>query len=81
MKLTRYKLKSYRSSSTVRKSHGDVTDDLFRQSQSAFAEKLDFLKDDLRKDFIAKNREPLSIQVQALRKSMDVEIHQAKLST
>jgi negative regulator of genetic competence, sporulation and motility len=42
---------------------------------------LDFLKDDLRKDYIAKNREPLSIQVQALRKSMDVEIHQAKLST
>ena len=81
MKLTRYKLKSYRSKSNVRKSHGEVTDDLFRQSQSAFAEKLDFLKDDLRKDFIAKNREPLSIQVQALRKSMDVETHQAKLST
>lgn len=81
MKLTRHKLKSYRSSSTVRKSHGDVTDDLFRQSHTAFAEKLDFLKDDLRKDFIAKNREPLSIQVQALRKSMDAEIHLAKLST
>ena len=65
----------------MRKSHGEVTDDLFQQSQSAFVEKLDFLKDDLKKDFIAKNREPLSIQVQALRKSMDAEIHQAKLST
>jgi hypothetical protein len=55
MKLSRPKLKLLRRGNTkVTNSYSEVTDDVFRTSQTAFTDKLEFLKEDLAKDFIAK---------------------------
>jgi len=51
----------YRSLDRLKNSHERVTEDLFRRSSSAFAEKLNFIKEDIKKDFVYKNTEPLNI--------------------